>query len=222
MHQESIVFKVIDEMEIGINGARDSYRYGDDFDDDVEDLPSLPSDIFLFFMDSTCGWLFPSLEALDENLSFCTSDSAHRASNELNIDIIVIETWIKEMGCVYFLFLYVTTTTQAIKDRLLWLKTGLFLRFQEKGFPLRFLEGEGFLAWIRYMREGGRRGVEVGPKDDLVQLLLVNWTKIYFNCPLEVEHPLFDLSPPWKAEMKVDCLSKFQHGTWGAFGTCQN
>ncbi|KAG6752631.1 hypothetical protein POTOM_042653 [Populus tomentosa] len=220
MHQESIVFKVIDEMEIGINGARDSYRYGkffdenssgqlladdlitqeikgDDFDDDVEDLSSPPSDISLFFMDSTCGWLFPSLEALDENLSFCTSDSAHRASNELNIDIIVIETWIKEVGCVYFLFLYVTTTTQAIKDRLLGLKTGLFLRFQEKGFPLRFLEGEGFLAWIRYLREGGRRGVEVGPKDDLVQLLLV-------NCPLEVEHPLFDLSPPWKAEMKVD------------------
>jgi hypothetical protein len=76
---------------------------GDDFDNDVEDLSSLPSDISLFFMDSTCGWLFPSLEALDENLSFCTSDSAHRASNELNIDIIVIETWIKEVGCVYFL-----------------------------------------------------------------------------------------------------------------------
>jgi hypothetical protein len=46
---------------------------------------------------------------------------------------------------------------QAIKDRLLGLKTGLFLRFQEKGFPLRFLEGEGFLAWIRYLREGERR-----------------------------------------------------------------
>ncbi|KAJ6887778.1 hypothetical protein NC652_028918 [Populus alba x Populus x berolinensis] len=119
----------------------------DDFDDDVEDLPSLPSDISLFFMDSTCGWLFPSLEALDENLSFCT-----KISGKKRWDV----------------------------------------------------------------------GVEVGPKDDLVQLLLANWTMIYFNCPLEVEHPLFDLSPPWKAEMKLDCLSKFQHGTWGAFGTCQN
>jgi len=76
---------------------------GDDFDDDVEDLSSLPSDISLFFMDSTCGWLFPSFEALDENPSFCLSDSAHRASNELNIYSIVIETWIEEVGCVHFL-----------------------------------------------------------------------------------------------------------------------
>ncbi|KAJ6748717.1 hypothetical protein OIU79_029747 [Salix purpurea] len=33
---------------------------GDDFDDDdVDDLSLLPSDISIFFLDSTCGWLFP-------------------------------------------------------------------------------------------------------------------------------------------------------------------
>ncbi|KAB5531583.1 hypothetical protein DKX38_018253 [Salix brachista] len=73
---------------------------GDDFDDD--DLSLLPSDISIFFLDSTCGWVSPSLEALNESLSFCPNDSAIRASNELNKDIIVIETWIKEVGCVYF------------------------------------------------------------------------------------------------------------------------
>ncbi|KAJ6764720.1 hypothetical protein OIU74_023572 [Salix koriyanagi] len=79
-----------------------SYHRDDFDDDDVDDLSLLPSDISIFFLDSTCGWLSPSLEALNESLSFCPNDSAIRASNELNKDIIVIETWIKEVGCVYF------------------------------------------------------------------------------------------------------------------------
>jgi hypothetical protein len=33
---------------------------------------------------------------------FCPNDSIHRASNELNTGIIVIETRIKEVGCVQF------------------------------------------------------------------------------------------------------------------------
>ncbi|KAF9671055.1 hypothetical protein SADUNF_Sadunf12G0007000 [Salix dunnii] len=71
---------------------------GDDFgEDDVDDSSLLPSDISLFFLDSTCGWLFPSLEALNKSLSFCPNDSALGASNELNMDIIVIETWIIEI-----------------------------------------------------------------------------------------------------------------------------
>ena len=122
---------------------------GDDFDDDVEDLSSLPSDISLFFMDSTCGCLFPSLEALDENLSFCTSDSAHRASNELNIDIIV-----------FAFFSYMLQQLRKQLKIVFWSsKQACFLGFKKKDFSLRFLEGEGLLAWIRYLREGERGGI---------------------------------------------------------------
>ncbi|KAJ6969548.1 hypothetical protein NC653_034166 [Populus alba x Populus x berolinensis] len=68
--------------------------FGGDFDD-ADDLSLFPSDITLFFIDSASG-MFPSLGALNEKLGFCPNDSAHRASNELNIDIIMIETQIKE------------------------------------------------------------------------------------------------------------------------------
>jgi hypothetical protein len=34
-------------------------------------------------------------------LNFCPNDSTHRASNELNIGIIVIKTWIKEELVVF-------------------------------------------------------------------------------------------------------------------------
>jgi hypothetical protein len=75
---------------------------GGDFDD-ADDLSLFPSDIKLFFIDSTSG-LFPSLGALNEKLGFCPNDSAHRASNELNIDIIMIEPQTKEVGSVCFFF----------------------------------------------------------------------------------------------------------------------
>jgi len=134
---------------------------GDDFDDDVEDLSSLPSDISLFFMDSTCGWLFPSLEALDENPSFCPSDSAHRASNELNIYSIVIETWIEEVGCVYFLSYMLQQLCKQLKIVFWGSKQACFWGFKKRDFLLGFLKEKDFLlgfdTWER--ERGERRGI---------------------------------------------------------------
>ncbi|KAJ6874505.1 hypothetical protein NC652_034254 [Populus alba x Populus x berolinensis] len=86
---------------------------GGDFDD-ADDLSLFPSDITLFFIDSASG-MFPSLGALNEKLGFCPNDSAHRASNELNIDIIMIETQIKERSVCFFFFCY---KNQATNQRL--------------------------------------------------------------------------------------------------------
>uniref|UniRef100_A0A6N2LMA8 Uncharacterized protein n=1 Tax=Salix viminalis TaxID=40686 RepID=A0A6N2LMA8_SALVM len=74
---------------------------GGDFDD-ADDVSLFPSCITLFFIDSTSG-LLPSPGAVNEKLSFCPNDSAHSASNELNMDVIMIETQIEEAGsaCVF-------------------------------------------------------------------------------------------------------------------------
>lgn len=130
---------------------------GGDFDD-ADDLSLFPSDIKLFFIDSTSG-LFPSLGALNEKLGFCPNDSAHRASNELNIDIIMIETQIKEVGSVcFFFFCYKNqATNQRLYSVFLRLDNVCFLRFQGKG--LFFFEG--FLLGLDWneRERGEMRGI---------------------------------------------------------------